>query len=316
MKKFLYPSDNHVTKKHLFNISIMMFLSVVMILLNTGCTQKISHSSPPPVDKIPKNLPALKIGILSTQNPQDQQQMIKRFDNYLEKSLKRTIDVKLAKNYNEAVDWLVQEKVDIAYLGPLTYLEALDRGAKIEPLVASIDKNTGQPWYRSCIIIKSDSPIKTLTDLKDKRVAFVDKSSTSGYLMPMAAFKKLNIDPERDFSQLIYAGNHTKSMAALEDGIVDAAATNTSAYLKQQKKGKLTPQNSRILWESAPIPQSPVVVSKKLPPELIKQLKQAFINTPDGIEDITGIESAGYTLVSPSDYEPIQQLRKDTQLNF
>ena len=297
MQKFLYLCDKHFTKKHLLNKSIIIFLCVVMMLLNTGCSPTGSQSSPPPRDKTPKNLPPLKIGILPTQNPKDQQRMIQRFDNYLEKSLGRTIDVKLAKNYNEAVDWLVQEKVDIAYLGLLNYLEALDRGAKIEPLVAPIDKNTGQPWYRSCIIVKSDSSIKTLTDLSGKRVAFLDKSSTSGYLIPMAAFKKLNINPEQDFSQLIYAGNHTKSLEALENGIVDAAATNIPSYLKRQKKGELTPQNSRILWESTPLPQSPVVVLKKLSPELIKQLKKAFINTPDGFEDINGTESAGYTLV-------------------
>jgi len=314
MQKFLHLSPDHISKKHLFNNTIIMFLSIVMILLNTGCTEKVLHTPPSPVDKTPKNLPPLKIGILSAQNPQDQQKMVKQLDNYLEKSLKRTIDIKLAKNYNDIVDWLVQEKVDIAYVYPLIYLQALDKGAKIEPIVASIDKNTGQPWYRSCIIIKSDSPVKTLTDLKNKRVAFVDKSSTSGYLMPMIAFKKLNIDPEQDFSQLIYAGNHAKSLEFLENGIVDAAATNTSAYLKEQKKGKLTSQNYRILWESTPLAQSPVVVLKKLPPELIKQLKKAFINLPNGMEDIKGIESAGYTIVSASDYEPIQQLRQ--QLNL
>lgn len=314
MKQFFHLCDYQVTKKHLYNNSIIMFLAVVMILLNTGCNQQVSHTSPSPLDKTQKNLSPLKIGILPMQNVKNQQQIIKQFDNYLEKSLKRTIDIKLAKNYNETVDWLVQEKVDIAYLGPLTYLQALDRGAKIEPLVAPIDKNTGQSWYRSCIIVKSDSPIKNLTDLKGKRIAFVDKSSTSGYLMPLAAFKKVNIDPEQDFDKLIYTGNHTKSMEALENGIVDAVATNIPFYLKQQKIGKLTSDNSRILWDSKPLPPFPIVVSQKLPPELIKQLKQTFINTPDGIGDISGTDSAGYTLVSPSDYEPIQQLRKDLNL--
>ena len=121
MQKFLYLCDKHFTKKHLLNKSIIIFLCVVMMLLNTGCSPTGSQSSPPPRDKTPKNLPPLKIGILPTQNPKDQQRMIQRFDNYLEKSLGRTIDVKLAKNYNEAVDWLVQEKVDIAYLGLLNY---------------------------------------------------------------------------------------------------------------------------------------------------------------------------------------------------
>jgi phosphonate transport system substrate-binding protein len=314
MKQFFHLCDHQVTKKHLYNNSIIMFLAVVMILLNTGCNQQVSHTSPSPPDKTQKNLSPLKIGILPMQNVKNQQQIIQRFDNYLEQSLQRTTDVRLAKNYSEAVDWLVQEKVDIAYLDPVTYLEALDKGAKIEPLVTPIDKNTGQSWYRSCIIVKSDSLIKTLTDLKGKRVAFVDKSSTSGYLMPLAAFKKVNIDPEQDFDKLIYTGNHTKSMEALENGIVDAVATNIPFYLKQQKTGKLTSNNSRILWESKPLPPFPIIVSQKLPPELIKQLKQTFINTPDDIEDISGTDSAGYTLVSPSDYEPIQQLRKDLNL--
>ncbi|MTJ11695.1 phosphate/phosphite/phosphonate ABC transporter substrate-binding protein [Anabaena sp. UHCC 0187] len=313
MKKFVYLSHNQFIKNHLFSQSIIMFLAVVMMLLNTGCSQKVFHPSPPAVNKIRKNLPSLKIGILPLQNFQNQQRMIKQFDSYLEKFLGRTVDIQLAKNYDEAVNWLVEEKVDIAYLGPLTYLEALDRGAKIEPLVASIDKNTGQPWYRACIIIKSDSSIHSLSDLKGRRVAFIDKLSTAGYLMPLAAFKKLNIDPNQDFKKFIYTGSHTKSMEALENGIVDAIATHIPFYTKQKRMGKF-PQNSRILWESDPMPQFPVVVLKKLPPELIKQLKQAFINTPDGIEDINGTESAGYTLVSASDYESIQQIRKDLNL--
>lgn len=234
----------------------------------------------------------------------------------VQKSMRVTsFDFQIAKNYEELVDWLVQGKLDMAYLSPLAYLEAVERGAKVEPLVAAIDKHTRQPWYRACIIVKKDSPIKTLKDLKGKRIAFVDKSSTSGYLMPLATFNKLGIDSNRDFAQILYAGSHSLSMAALEDGTVDAAATNISSYLKRQKSGKLTPENSRVLWESAPIPNSPIVVSQKLAPEFLLDLKQAFINSPDGIEDIMGIESTGYTLVIPSDYDPIQRLRKDIKLS-
>lgn len=302
----------------LLNKSLVLILAVVVMLFGAGCSRKVSDSYQPKVDKTSasnkNNLSPLTIGVLPAQNPQDQEQMIKLFHAYLEKSLNRQVNFQIAKNYNQAVEWLVQEKLDIAYLGPVTYLEAVERGAKVEPIVAAIDKNTGQPWYRACIIVKAKSLIKTLKDLKGKRFAFVDKSSTSGYLMPLATFKKLGIEPEQDFAQVIYAGNHSKSMAALEDGIVDASATNISSYLKRQKNGQLISKNTRILWESAPIPQSPVVVSKKLPRKLIQQLKQVYIGMPDGIEDITGTESAGYTLVSHADYTNIEQMRKELNL--
>ncbi|RCJ25164.1 phosphonate ABC transporter substrate-binding protein [Nostoc minutum NIES-26] len=300
-------------------------------------------------------LSTLKIGVLPTQTLTEQEQMIKPLKEYLERSFGQRIDnesppnilggqgrqerqggfpsgrtlgtqrvqsmsvtsfdFQIAKDYKEIIDWLVQGKLDMAYLSPLAYLEAVDRGAKVEPLVAAIDIDTRQPWYRACIIVKQDSPIKTLKDLKGRRIAFVDKSSTSGYLMPVATFNQIGIDSQRDFAQVLYAGSHSKSLAALEDGSVDAAATNVSSYLKRQKSGKLTPENSRVLWESAPIPNSPIVVSQKLPPEVILELKQAFISSPDGIEDIMGIESTGYTLVIPSDYAPIQRLRKNIKLS-
>jgi phosphonate transport system substrate-binding protein len=309
-----------ITRHHIFTKYVILLLTMALALLGAGCSQQVSGDSqakstvPKAGNNSKDKFSTLTIGVLPARNPQDQEQMIKLFDAYLEKTLKRQVNFQLAKDYDQAVDWLVQEKVNIAYLGPLTYLEAVDRGANVEPLVAPIDKHTQQPWYRACIIVKIGSQIKTLKDLEGKRVAFVDNSSTSGYLIPLAAMKKAGINPDEDFAQLIYAGNHSKSMEALENGVVDAAATNLSSYIKQQKNGKLTPQNSQIIWESAPIPQSPIVISKKLPPELIQELKKAYINTPDGIEDITGTDSAGYTLVSPSDYAPLQQLRKDLNL--
>ncbi|MBD2531324.1 phosphate/phosphite/phosphonate ABC transporter substrate-binding protein [Nostoc flagelliforme FACHB-838] len=332
-----------VTRYCLFNKSRVLIVVVILALLSTGCTGKVSQKNQPIVDNVSskQNLPTLKIGVLPTQSRTEQERMIKPLKEYLEQSLGQrgdtksqskiiggqgrhkkpeiqkveyaiasSVDFQIAKDYEQIIDWLLQDKLDMAYLGPMSYLEALDRGAKVEPLVAPIDKYTGQPWYRACIIVRQDSLIKTLKDLKGKRIAFVDKLSTSGYLMPLATFKKVGINYDRDFAKVLYTGSHSNSMAALENGIVDAVATNISSYLKRQKSGKLTPQNSRILWESAPIPSYPIVVSKRLAPELIQRLKQAFISSPEGFEDIIGTESAGYTLVSSSDYAPIEQLRK------
>ncbi|MBW4428855.1 MAG: phosphate/phosphite/phosphonate ABC transporter substrate-binding protein [Nostoc desertorum CM1-VF14] len=304
-------------RNRLLSKSRFLTLAVIFTLLGAGCTKNIFSKHQSILNSAVSSnnhLSILKIGVLPTQSRTEQERMVKPLDDYLEKSLGRQVDFQIANNYQEIVDWLVQGKLDIAYLGPVTYLEAIEKGAKVEPLVAPIDKHTGQPWYRSCIIVKADSPIKTIKDLKGKRVAFVDKSSTSGYLMAAATLKKLKINPNRDFAQVIFAGSHSKSMGALENGIADASVTNISSYLKRQKIGKLTHENSRVIWKSAPIPHSPIVISQKLSPELIQQLKQAFISSPDGIEDIVGTESAGYTLVIASDYAPIQELRQELNL--
>ncbi|MBD2343852.1 substrate-binding domain-containing protein [Anabaena subtropica] len=334
-----------ISGESLFSFQVLI-VTAIASLVSIGCTDNISSNNQPTVNKtsLPvlredvqvarrtrerqgtvynsasvsvgsKNiLPKLKIGILATQNLPEQQQIIKPLDDYLETSLGRQIDFLIAKDYEEVINWLIEDELDLAYLGPVAYLKAVDRGAKIQPLVTSIDKHTGQPWYRACILVKNNSSIKTLKDLKGKRVAFVNKSSTSGYLMPLANLRKVNIYPEQDFAKVIYAGNHSKSIKALEDGIVDAAATNVSSYLALQKSGKITPQNYRLIWESVPIPNFPIVVSKKLSSELVQQLKRVFISTPEGIKNILGTESSGYTLINPDDYAPIQKLRQELNL--
>jgi phosphonate transport system substrate-binding protein len=280
------------------------------IALTSGCTQTPT-AQPPKPDSEPA---ILRISVQPTQDKAEQERIIAPLDAHLEKVLGQRVDFLIAKDYKETVDMLVDGRANAAYTGVVSYFEALERGVKVEPLVAPIDQYTARPWYRSCIIVAANSPIKTLADLNGKRVAFVNRSSTSGYLMPLAALKQLKIDPDRDFAQVIFGGTHAQTEALLGNDRVDAIATNLATYSQWKKLGKLTAQDPRVLWESAPVPHGPVLVSQDLPPELVEKLKKAFLTTPSGIQDLMGAETAGYTLVGSEDYEFIQQLR--LQLNF
>lgn len=252
---------------------------------------------------------SLRISVLPTQSKTDQEKMIAPLDAHLEKVLGQPVEFLIAKDYKDNVDMLVDGRANAAYTGAVSYFEALERGAKVKPIAAPIDKYTHRPWYRACMITVANSDIKTLQDLKGKRVAFVSPSSTSGYVLPLAALKQAGIDPERDFAAVIFGDTHSKTEALLEAGKVDAIATNIPSYLKRQTLGKLTPQNSRVFWESQPVPHSPFLISTDLPPELVEKLKEAFLTVPAGLEDIVGTQAQGYTLVVASDYQPMQQVR-------
>ncbi len=291
-----------------------LFLAVIYIF-NGACTEipnsysEAQTSNTSDVAQTGK-ISQLKIAVIPAISTEEQQKRIQRLDEYLEQELEIPVEIKLTKDYDTTVDFLVSGKVKIAYLGPFTYVKAKQKNPNLEPIVAHIEKTTGRPWYKSVIFARKDSGINTVQYLIGKRFSFVNKSSTSGFLVPSAYFKTLGIIPEKDFSVVEYAGGHDKNALALEAGKIDAIAIEKPTYIELENQGLLSEDKYKIIWESDPIPNPPLVISTELPVEFKTALKKALINAPEGLVGIGGIESAGYTLVSDEDYEPVRKLQK------
>jgi phosphonate transport system substrate-binding protein len=290
----------------------VIFGLISVLLLSSGCTANKLESrsrSNGQITSSQSDEATLHIAVIPARAPAEQEKSMKALADYLSKTVGRPVSFQIAQNYDAAVDWLVKEEVEIAYLGPLTYVKAHARNSQLEPIVAPIDMLTGRPWYTSVILANTASGISTLTDLKGKRFSFVSPSSTSGYLVPSAQLLKLGLNSQHDFAEVNYAGSHDKAITVLVSGAVDAVAVDKAVYLRVQKEGKLPSNTYKVLWESDPIPTPPIVVSKNLPSQLVTDLKKAFINAPDGMLDVAGAQSAGYTLVGDTDYESIRQLQ-------
>ncbi|MBD1943646.1 phosphate/phosphite/phosphonate ABC transporter substrate-binding protein [Coleofasciculus sp. FACHB-712] len=285
--------------------------------LSENTTTPLSPSSQPLSDSsrnTGEELKTLNMAVIPWQVSAEQEKQLQPLADYLSKTLGKPVKFQITKDYDTSIDLLVTGKVEMAFLGPLSYVKAHLRDPQIKPIVAPIERTTGRPWYTSAIVVNNASGIKTIKDLKGKRFAFVSKSSASGYLVPLAYFQDIGINPERDFATVKYAGSHNKAKADLLAGKVDAIADDKRSYLQQQKEGNIDPLKYKIIWESDPIPLSPIVVSSKLPSQLVINLKKAFVNSPEGLLDPSGSESAGYTLVEDRDYTPIRKLQERLKL--
>lgn len=310
---------SHTLKRSRRRSSASFMLALTGMAIASGCTQTRENARATQQDKAAptstitkpgEELATLNIAIVPWQVSAEQETQLQPLADYLTKTLNRPVKFQITKDCCTSVNLLVEGKVELAYLGALTYIQARLRNPQVQPIVAPIEKTTGRPWYTSAIVVNNASGIKTLKDLKGKRFARVSKSSTSGYLVPMVQFKDMSIVPERDFSQVKYAGSHDKAKAALIAGEVDAIADDKRSYLAQARAGKLDPSKYKLIWESQPISNTPIVASSKLPPQLIADLKKAFVNAPDGLLDPSGSQSAGYTLVQDEDYTPIRKLQE------
>jgi len=207
---------------------------------------------------------------------------------YLTKAVGVPVNVVPTAGYGPVVEAMRAGKVDVATVGPLTYLIAAQKGG-VEPLVIRGRAN-GPATYQSCIFVRNDSPIRTLEDLIRDRAkytfAFVDPASTSGHIIPRAFLESQGVDVEKDFRKMFFSSSHPTSLYTVIGGKVDAAAAMPAMIHTMEGNGKIKPGQVRILWESSEIPASPVVVRIALPADLKNKLRQAYFDMPKAAPDV------------------------------
>jgi phosphonate transport system substrate-binding protein len=199
---------------------------------------------------------------------------------YLSKAIGIPVELREANSYGAVIEAMRSKKVDVATMGPLSYLLAADRGGA-EAIAVPGRISTGPGTYQSCIIVRSDSPIQSVEQLVKGAggytFSFVDPASTSGHLLPRAYFDSIGFDPDKGFRKTHYSGSHPTALFTVLGGKVDAAATMPSMLKLLEERGKVKAGEIRILWQSPEIPQSPIVVRKDLPEALKKDIQRAFV---------------------------------------
>ncbi|OKH17027.1 phosphate/phosphite/phosphonate ABC transporter substrate-binding protein [[Limnothrix rosea] IAM M-220] len=297
----------------------------IAFLLIYGCSRPAPDSSrqPPPADvdsqasvveqaeEDNESLEKLTIVILPDRSSPERTEKIAALQQYLVETLAIPVELNVASDYENAVEQLVNGTVNMAYLGPLTYIQAKEQNPSIEAIAAPIDENSGRPWYTGVIIGHTD--ITTLEDLKGRRFSFVNDASTSGFLLPSYEFKNLDIDPERDFAAVHFGETHDQTLQLLLQGKVEAIAINRATYNKALETDILDSEKIQLLWESDPITNAPIVVSGSVPESFKPILQKALIEAPAGLVSVSVSEAQGYTIVEDGDYETIRQLYQNYQ---
>ena len=182
-------------------------------------------------------------------------------------------DITVGQSYGAVVEGMANHLADIAFFGPVTFLQARERGAA-ELLAVAVEK--ANSVYYSGLFVKNDAAFRSLADLKGRRVAFGDVNSTSSFAFPVAMLLAANLDPVRDLGAVLITGSHANSLKALQEGHADAAAASFDSYEKAVKQGAIKPTEIRVLAKSEPIPYPPLAMQPKLAPELKAKLRKAF----------------------------------------
>lgn len=186
----------------------------------------------------------------------------------------------VAADYNGVIEALRSKRLDVAYLGPFSYVLGATI-ANIEAFAVAETKKAGRTFYHSQVVAHKDSGIRTVADLKGKTFAFVDPSSTSGHLFPKAGLMKAGFNTDKDFGRVIFSGSHDSSAIAVQNKKVDAAAIADRILDAAIAKGLARREDLVEVWRSDPIPESPTVWRTDLPADLKKRVQAAFLQVKD-----------------------------------
>jgi phosphonate transport system substrate-binding protein len=221
----------------------------------------------------------LNVGLVPSEDPRlvvsDNQALLDHLHNALQLEIKPFV----ATDYNGVIEALRAKKLDIALLGPFSYVLAVSV-ADVEAFAVPETQKQGAT-YRAVIIARKDRHIASLKDLEGKTFAFVDPSSTSGHLFPKAALLKAGYDPDHYFSRVIFSGGHDASAIAVQNGKVDAAAVADVLVETAFKRGMLKQEDIAVIWTSDPIPGAPFAYRRDLPEELKAKLRKALSEIHD-----------------------------------
>ena len=282
---------------------------LVILLLSTlaavGCTQA------------KEEIKVLRWGLIPADDAAEMLRQYQVVVDYLEDRLDMEIELQVTNDYTAAIEAMRNKHIDMAWFGPFSYILAVEE-AGAEAIVNGFRRDTKMATYKSIIITQADSGIKTLDNLKGRSFAFVDPASTSGHLIPRKMLIENGIDPDNDFSTIFYAGSHNAVGLAVKNGTVDAGAIGDTTYNRMSKEGQIDPGVSIIIFESPPIPGSPIAVRGDLSQDLKDKIQQALIE----MDQQTILEVGGwgdiekYVKVTDSDYDIIREVAKTLDLDL
>ncbi|HCW7625806.1 TPA: phosphate/phosphite/phosphonate ABC transporter substrate-binding protein [Staphylococcus aureus] len=264
----------------------------------------------------------LTVQFVPSQNAGTLEAKAKPLEKLLSKELGIPVKVSVSTNYNTIVEAMKSKKVDVGFLPPTAYTLAHDQKAadlllQAQRFGVKEDGSASKELvdsYKSEILVKKDSKIKSLKDLKGKKIALQDVTSTAGYTFPLAMLKnEAGINATKDM-KIVNVKGHDQAVISLLNGDVDAAAVFNDARNTVKKVQPNVFKDTRILKLTQAIPNDTISVRPDMDKDFQEKLKKAFIDiakSKEGHKIISEVYShEGYTETKDSNFDIVREYEK------
>lgn len=267
----------------------------------------------------------LVVQFVPTNNDGSMEAKAKPFAEYLSKKLDREVEVTLATDYSTIVEAMSSGQVDVGIMPPAAYVQAKDMDAAEAILTSQLgdyDQETGLPLkdeltntFKGEVLVKADSDMTKLTDLKGKNIATLSPNSASGYIYPVAELKDAGVDPTTD-AKMTTVNDIPSEITAVLNGQMDAAFVFEGArnvFASSFADNDLMKDLKVLYLTEGDIPNDAIAVQPDMDKDLKAEIKKVFLGMKDdeeGKEAMSLWSHQGYEEAADSAYDTIREYTK------
>lgn len=206
--------------------------------------------------------------------PSDTRNAYEPFFKHIADRLGRDYDLVVTNDWAGIAIALANQQADVAWMGPWGYVLAHDEGGC--EAIAMVKYN-GKPTYHAIIVARPDAKIVNWpADAKGLRLSLADVGSTSGWLVPTHWFRTNGIDPKSYF-QYRDGASHAAQVLSVINGQTDLASDYDRNLNVLIERGTVKPDQIRIVWQSDPLPNDPLVVRAGLDRRVVKKIQETVL---------------------------------------
>jgi phosphonate transport system substrate-binding protein len=232
--------------------------------------------------------------------------------NYLKEKMSREVIIKISKDHDDHLNTVGNDKADLSYLGPSSYVQLVDRFGK-KPIIARIEVK-GSPLLQGVIFTAASSSAASLKDLKGKRFAFGYRNSTMSHLVPLYMLQQEGIQVN-DFAQYKFLDEQYNVALGVLMGDFDAGAVNANVFNKYKERGL-----KDLAW-SPKVSEHLFIASSTLPVDTTSALRKAFLGVGKDknaqiVMSSIRKEMTAFVTASDEDYDNLRALLQKIKARY
>ena len=224
--------------------------------------------------------------------------------DYLAEQIGIKVTVRVGAGYDEHIQAIGKDQVDLAYMGPASYVTLVNQYGN-KPTLARIEME-GKATFHGYIVTRSDSAINNLDDLKGQSFAFGDPKSTMSYVVPHFMLTQAGVITN-DSAEHTFLGSHINVALAVLSGDYAAGAIKPAVFRKFEAKGL------RIIAVSPEISEHVFVSRTDLPEKTINDLRKAMFTASESAQGVAALKAiknsaTGLIPVQDGDYDNLRSI--------